>query len=79
MWVTQHYKAEKDYFKILILQETWKIQIQHQVDFCVFFEVKHLYPISWMCKKQTSVSHSSTEAELISLDAGFTHGWNTSS
>ena len=36
-------------------------------------------PISWMCKKQTSVSHSSTEAEIISLDAGFTHGWNTSS
>ena len=27
-------------------------------------------PISWMCKKQTSVSHSSTEAELISLDVG---------
>ena len=27
-------------------------------------------PTSWMCKKQTSVSHSSTEAEMISLDAG---------
>ena len=27
-------------------------------------------PISWMCKKQTSVSHSSTEAEIICLDAG---------
>ena len=27
-------------------------------------------PISWMCQKQTSVSHSSTEAEVISLDAG---------
>ena len=27
-------------------------------------------PISWMCKKQTSVSHSSTGAEIISLDAG---------
>ena len=27
-------------------------------------------PISWMCKKQTSVSHSSTEWEIISLDAG---------
>ena len=27
-------------------------------------------PIRWMCKKQTSVSHSSTEAEIISLDAG---------
>ena len=26
-------------------------------------------PISWMCKKQTSVSHNSTEAEHISLDA----------
>ena len=26
-------------------------------------------PISWMCKKQTSVSHSSTEAEIISRDA----------
>ena len=26
--------------------------------------------ISWMCKKQTSVSHSSTESEIVSLDAG---------
>ena len=25
-------------------------------------------PISWMCKKQTVVSHSSTESEIISLD-----------
>ena len=29
-----------------------------------------LVPVSWMCKKQTSVSHSSKEAEVISLDAG---------
>ena len=36
---------------------------------CVFGS--HTYvPISWMSKKQTSVSHSSTEAEIISLDAG---------
>ena len=27
-------------------------------------------PISWMCEKQTSVSHSSTESEIISLDTG---------
>ena len=27
-------------------------------------------PINWMCEKQTSVSHSSTESEIISLDAG---------
>ena len=27
-------------------------------------------PICWTCKKRTSVSHSSPEAEVISLDAG---------
>ena len=31
-------------------------------------------PISWMCKKQTSVSHSSTEAEVISIN-----GWDSRS
>ena len=36
---------------------------------CVFGS--HTFvPISWMCKKQTSVSHSSIESEIISLDAG---------
>ena len=36
---------------------------------CVFGS--HTFvPISWMCKKQTSVSHSSTESDIISLDAG---------
>ena len=36
---------------------------------CVFGS--HTFvPISWMCKKQTSVSHASTEAEIIPLDAG---------
>ena len=35
---------------------------------CVFGS--HTFvPISWMCKKQTSVSHSSTESEIISLEA----------
>ena len=27
-------------------------------------------PTSWMCKKQTAVSHSSTESDIISLDIG---------
>ena len=27
-------------------------------------------PISWTCKKQTAVSHSSTESEIISFDTG---------
>ena len=36
---------------------------------CVFGS--HTFvPISWMCKKQTAVSHSSTESENISLDTG---------
>ena len=36
---------------------------------CVFGS--HTFvPTSWMCKKQTSVSHSSTESEIISLDTG---------
>ena len=36
---------------------------------CVFG--RHTFvPISWMFKKQTCVSHSSTEGEIISLDAG---------
>ena len=36
---------------------------------CVFGS--HTFvPISWMCKKQTSVSYSSAESEIISLDAG---------
>ena len=31
----------------------------------------HTYiPRSWMCKKQTAVSHNSTESEIISLDTG---------
>ena len=36
---------------------------------CVFGSHKFV-PISWMCQKQTAVSHSSTESEIISLDAG---------
>ena len=36
---------------------------------CVFGS--HTFvPKSWMCKKQTTVSHSFTESDIISLDAG---------
>ena len=37
---------------------------------CIIFGSHTFVPVSWMCKKQTSVSHGSTEAEIISLDAG---------
>ena len=36
---------------------------------CIFGS-QTFVPTSWMCKKQTSVSHSSKEAKVISLDAG---------
>ena len=39
--------------------------------FLCIFGSHTFVPISWMCKKQTSVSHSSTEAEIISLDARY--------
>ena len=45
---------------------------------CIFGS-QTFVPISWICKKQTSVLHSSTEAEVISLDAGITHGWDSRS
>ena len=35
-----------------------------------FWKINTFVPISWMCKKQTSVSHSSTESEIVSLDTG---------
>ena len=35
-----------------------------------FFGSHTFVPTSWMCKKQTSVSRSSTEAETTPLDAG---------
>ena len=56
--------------RLRFLQEILRIQNQHQVEHCAFLEVIHFVPISWMCKKQTSVSHSSTESEIISLDVG---------
>ena len=38
----------------------WKLSI---------FDTRNCVPISCMCKKQTSASHSSTESEIIALDA----------
>ena len=35
---------------------------------CIFGSRTNV-PSSWMCKKQTSVSHSSAESEVVSLDA----------
>ena len=36
---------------------------------CIFLP-HTLVPLTWACKELAAVSHSSTEAEIISLDAG---------
>ena len=51
-----------------ILLEKKKIQNQPQEEPYLFSGVENLSP-SVGCKKQTSVSHSYTESEIISLDA----------
>ena len=38
-------------------------------DILCIFGSRTFVPISWMCKKQTSVSHSSAESEILSLYA----------
>ena len=70
MWVILQNNADWDCFKILTLREILKIQNPLLEEYCAFFGSHTFVPISWMCKKQTSVSHSSTESEIISLDAG---------
>lgn len=37
--------------------------------FLVLIGPNSLVPITWLCKKQGAVSHSSTEAEIVALDA----------
>ena len=70
MWVILQNNADWDCFKTPTLREILRTQKSTSGGtLCVF--VSHTFvPISWMCKKETSVSHSSTESEIISLDAG---------
>ena len=74
MWETQRGIADWDCFKTPILQEILRTQNQHQEEFLCIFGSHTFVPISWMCKKQASVSHSFTESEIISLSAGLRMG-----
>ena len=65
IWETLHHNANWDCSKTLTLLEILKSGRM----LCIFGSHTFVL-ISWMCKKQTSVSHSSTESEVISLDAG---------
>ena len=77
MWETLPDNADWNCFKTPTLQEILRTRNLLKVEHCVFSEGHTFVPISWMCKKQTLVSHSSTESEIISLDAGLRMGWHT--
>ena len=38
------------------------------------FGSQMIVPVSWICKKQSAVPHSSTETEVTSCDGGFAYG-----
>ena len=69
MWEILLNNADWDCFKILTSGDLEESKSTSGGTSCVFGS--HTFvPISWMFKKQTSVSHSSTESEIISLDTG---------
>ena len=70
MWVILPNDADWDCFKTLTSREILKIRNPLLEEHCAFLEVIQFVPISWMCKKQTAVSYSSTESEIMSLDIG---------
>ena len=70
MWVILLSNADWDCFKTLTSGDLEDSKSTSGGTLCVFGS--HTFvPISWMCKKQTSVSHRSRESEIISLDAGW--------
>ena len=57
--------------RLWLRRRSWRFKIHFWRNIVRFGKSYICYvPTSWMCKKQTSVSHSSTESEIISLDAG---------
>ena len=58
------------YSKTQILLVALRTQNRPRWESCALSEVEQFVSINWMCKKHMSVSHSSTESEIISLDAG---------
>ena len=74
MWEIRLNNADWDCFKTPILRETLKTRNQHQEDSCAIFGSHTFVPMTWMCMKQASVSHSSTSGDNFPW-CRFTHGW----
>ena len=70
MWVTLPNNPDWDCFKTPIFAGDLEDSKSTSSGTLCIFGSHTFVPISSMCKKQTSVSHSSTESEIISLDAG---------
>ena len=69
MWETLQNNADWDCFKTPAFAEDLEDSKSTSGRTLCTFGSHTFVPISWMYKKQTSVSHSSTESEIISLDA----------
>ena len=70
MWETLPNNPDWDCFsRLRFCRRSWGLKSTLGGTLCVF-ESHTFVPTTWMWKKQTSVSHSSTESEIISLDAG---------
>ena len=70
MWETLPNNADWNCFKTPIFAGDLEDSTSTSGGTLCVFGSHTFVPISWMCKKQTSVSHSSTESEIIPLDAG---------
>ena len=70
MWETLPNNADWDCFKTPIFAADLEDSESTPGGTLCVFRSHTFVPISWMCKKQTAVSHSSTESEIISLDTG---------
>ena len=70
MWGILLNNADWDCFKILTLRGDLEDSKSTSGGTLCVFGSHTFVPKSWMCKKQTVVSHSSTESEIISLDTG---------
>ena len=55
---------------IPMLPLIWKNSESTSKEILCIFGSHTFVPIGWTCLKQTAVSHTTTEAEIISLDAG---------
>ena len=70
MWQILLSNADSDCFKTLTSRGDLEDSKSTSGGTLCLFGSHTFVPISWMCKKQTAVSHSSAESEIISLDTG---------